>query len=416
MCPKETGLIQEQEDNFDFDKYGSDLSKMKSREEIEKPRKSSRNPTILFDFKNCKEMAVRLLPTGNPDGESAFAGMPYFRIFQHWNIGPGDSGRSLCPHGMSDKKEPCYICEYRKSLFETGDKIDEARAEKMAPKQNFLYQVIDREDSVWKEGDKGLQEAMERGFDLLGKPKVKILRIPWAAHSQILDYYASSDYGDLSHPINGLDILITKTGEGFSTRYSVKTRRHNSPIFAHDNGDPDFKMIKAAIEMLQNLEEHPFYKQPTYDETVAAQLGTEVAAKDSNARGALPVMRASEDTALLTAWKEMVLSNQEGGFPSKPMTAEEVASWGGWTVEEVNSNVPCYSKEPDHTDKTCHACPIKSPCAATFYQTNGGRYSIKAPVVKDVEKALPPRKPGAESTDEGKGTQSMEQFLRSRGA
>lgn len=396
---------------LDFDSYGTDLGKMASREEIEKPKRGSRNPAAWMKLEPDNDYDLRILP-GDPEAEGEWKGMPYIRTWQHFRVGPSENDRCLCPSRMSECVQRCYICEQIDELNMTGDKVDEQRAGKMKPGQSFIYQVIDRADPIWIAGDHGIEDKTE----MIGKPKIKFLRLPWSAHSQLLDYYADPEYGDLSHPISGLDVKVSRTGCDLNTRYGVKTKRKNSPMFETVAGDPDVDLITEAINSMHSLPTHPFFKIPTYDETVAAMMGTNPEEhKEIDNTGRVTAQLPTSRAASIEGWEELVTSERHGQAPPVAMTVSEVAKWGGWEVDEVKEATPCYGKEPDHTDKICLDCPIKAPCANIFHDKTG-KYSMKAP---DPEKPkLGGKKKNGDDGEESKesSTGGMKDFLKEAGA
>lgn len=410
---------------LDFSKYESNTEKLKEREEIEKPKRMT-TPTTFMKL-DPGEYVVRLLPSAAT--EEPFAGMPYMRLWQHWNVGPNND-RVLCPEKMAEdrhERDHCYICEQVSALYATGAKPDEKLANQIRAKQSFIYQVIDRDDPVWTAADEGVDERPE----LIGTPKIKLMRLPWSAHSQILDYYTDAEYGDLSHPLTGLDVIVKRSGTGIDTQYGIKTKRTSTPMFVDVAGDPDEKTMAAALENMQVLNEHPWFQPNTYDETLAIWSGLD--SKDipkdrSMTPGATtPTAKALPAPAAqlsdLAKWVRDVNTPQDGIAPPRGMTRQELAEWGGWDETDLAT---CYADEPDHKSQYCQECPLSKPCAVSYFKKTG-KYSINAPdpQVAATPTGKPPagkptapvgKPPAPVESAEGSSVAQLSSFLKSSGA
>jgi len=340
-----------------------DTRKFEERVMEDKPLRGSRTPAVWISFKSGDEFEVRILPPWTVEGDYAY--LPYMKIFQHWDVGP-DGKRVICPHMMSNRTDPCYVCEQIDGLFKTKDKNDAKRARKMRAGQSFIYQVIDRNDPVWLETDDAVRENPE----LVGRPKIKFMRLPYTGHSTILGFYNDADYGDLSHHLNGLDIKVKRTGTGLDTEYHIKTKRHNSPMFGSPE-EPDLEAMQMVLEDLYKLDEHPFFRVATYDETVALCVGED--ANQYDERHSLPPQPAQRgllpgNSDPLQAWiaegSEVWLDGKAG----VPRTKKEVADAYGVSVSKVSD---CYGEDANHQLQGCQICPIRIPCIPTFHSKHG---------------------------------------------
>lgn len=377
---------------LDFSKYEADTTKLATREDIEKPKRMT-TPTTWLKL-DPGEYVVRLLPSAAE--VEPFSGMPYLRLWQHWGVGPNEE-RVLCPEKMAEERgdrESCFVCEQVSALYATGAKPDEKLANKLRAKQSFVYQVIDRDDPVWTEADEGVDERPE----VIGTPKIKKMRLPWTGHSQVLDYYTDAEYGDLSHPISGLDVIVKRTGTGIDTSYGIKTKRKNSPLFQDSAGDPDETLITQALEGMDVLHDHPFFQPSTYDETLAIWSGIDdkkdAPAAGSVASGAAPVAGALPahtpgTMSALAKWVKAANTPEEAMAPPRAMTRNELAAWGGWSETDLAS---CYAEDPDHQSAYCLECPLAKPCASSYFK-QFGKYSVSAPDPAPV--SAPTGKPSA---------------------
>ena len=107
------------------------------------------------------------------------------------------------------------------------------------------------------------------------------------------------EFGDVTDPVDGLDVIITKSGTGFNTEYDVKTLRRNSPV--------GFNEWEESL-----LDLKPLQKCKTYQEIQAIMDGK----KDESDDGDENTHAASEAA---TAPK----SNPEPTPPTAPATSDD---------------------------------------------------------------------------------------------
>jgi len=346
----------------------------------EKPKKSQ-SPVAWITLKDGDEMLLRLLPPWTSEGYHAHK--PHLRTFQHWDVG-AKKERVICPQKVTDdmpiETVPCYICEQVEMLFKTGNPLDEQKARRMRAGQSFIYQCVDRDDPEWTEYDDQAKEKPE----LVGTPKIKFLRLPWQGHSQILDFFADPDYGEICHPLNGLDIKVSRSGSGLETEYNILPKRHNSPLLALPSGDPDIPAIKGVLGKMDQLDDHPFFRYKDYQQTRAIYLGKTEEAGESTGQvtggTSHPALPPHQQSVPYNEWVQKAQASE-----LEAMTHEQVATWGGWQVEQIPE---CYAKEVNHTDSGCAACPLHVPCAVTYHAEHGS-YSISADPVATGGKPLP---------------------------
>lgn len=406
-----------------------DPEKVKDRLIEDKPFRGNRTPAVWVTFKDSETEEVRILPAWTTEGPYAY--LPYIKIYQHWDVGPNQK-RVICPHMMSDKKDPCYVCEQIAALYKTGDKTDEARAKKMRAGQSFIYQVIDANDPFWVEKDQEVRDKPE----ILGRPKIKFMRLPYRAHSQLLGFYNDPDYHDLSHYLKGHYLRITRTGRGFDTEYDIKARPQKTPIFGEAE-DPDVESITMVLQDLSQLDQHPFFQVATYDETVAHFLGedppkrvssTSLPAGVSESKGSLPPaggIVADEDDGL-AAWIAQGRKTWLDGKSGVARSKQEVADAFGVPVNKISD---CYGEQADHEVVGCQNCPINTPCICT-YKTKYGRWSESQEEVTEEQGAgmigrpaaapssmsqMPDNSPAVSPHGGDDDMQAMEDFLKGHG-
>lgn len=197
---------------------------------------------------------VRILPPKND------ADMFFEEVFTHYGVGKtGDNkGQTvICPTTAGDHMN-CPICETVKQLRQlsqkAGDKYDKM-ARDMGRKKRVYFNAISRADDLtkyYKKDDGKMYYKDDKGEEKQGSP-VKVLGTGIGILKDVLNYIVDPDYGDITDPTQGLDLIITKTGSGMKTEYDVKTARKESAI-----GYEDWE------ECLNDLKQ--FSKFKTYDE------------------------------------------------------------------------------------------------------------------------------------------------------
>lgn len=152
-----------------------------------------------FQFKDGRNV-VRFLPGLN--GQKAF--VPFFKHFVKGAEG-GKMYGGPCPLKMA--KQPCVVCTVASKLSRGSD-ADRDLADELNPRSRIVANIIDRSAP-----DAGVQVA-EFGTSI---------------YNSIKDVKRSLG-DDPTHPIEGFDIIIEKTGSGMKTEYKVVPMRASSPI------------------------------------------------------------------------------------------------------------------------------------------------------------------------------------------
>lgn len=355
-----------------------------------------RVPVIWMRLKGGDRRAIRVLPPWTAEGINAYLPVLYFS--KHWKLGPDGNGFHNCPRKTSweHKKRirnmlperrkqlgleliledaPCYTCERVDEGLASDNKAEQERANHHKSNNNYLYQVIDAEDSVWtgKERDsKG--NPIDVPQRLIGMPKIQFLRLskrPSAQIATILD--SPGDFGMVTDPYEGQVLIIKRTGDNFdNTEYGVSATGKFGPLFKTATGEPDEEMIQAALDGMFDLDEHYFFRIPTYEETRAIYLGE---GKDTDST---PEQTSSPNPTEFS-YQDWVNYAQTG----RVLNRQQIADEHGWKLNEVPE---CYEEEPDHTDADCNRCQLRNHCAQTFCSKTG-KYSTKAPAGKAAGKS-----------------------------
>lgn len=139
--------------------------------------------------------------------------------------------------------EPCPFMEKYQELKSSSDSDDKELAKQLVPKRKFIIGGIVYAD------DKGKQ------IDYDGKDKA--IMIPRGAYQDIIELFLDEDdAGDMTDPINGYDIKITRTGSGkLDTTYSVRAC-NKSKLDPKYRGTIDLEgMVRSQIKSYDELED-----------------------------------------------------------------------------------------------------------------------------------------------------------------
>lgn len=150
-------------------------------------------------------MRVRVLPVGE---EKDFV----MEIMQMW-LGK-DVGSSITPETFG---EPCALMEAYRELKNSDDDADKEIAKKMMPKTRYVMPVLVYKDQKGKEVDE--------------EQSGKLMQITGGLFQEIIDLYLDEDeWGDMTDPLKGYDLKITREGKGMlDTTYTVSPCK-NTPL------------------------------------------------------------------------------------------------------------------------------------------------------------------------------------------
>lgn len=132
-----------------------------------------------------------------------------------------------CPR--VELKQPCLACQKCEELNKTGNPVDRERAFKMSAGLRVFANVIDR-----KHPDRGVKVL---GFGKMIWEQLKTIR---------KNARLGGDFTDPS--AGGFDIIITREGEGRSTKYQCAADRTSSPLAPTD------EEIEAILGMGHDLD------------------------------------------------------------------------------------------------------------------------------------------------------------------
>jgi hypothetical protein len=238
-----------------------DISKLAARlEELNKGGGNNSNSSYSYLNLSDGRNVLRILP---PKGENEFAE----EVFVHYGVGKSESNQKgsmvVCPTTKDDNAK-CPVCEAAKALRKLkkkdNDKYDkEARA--IGRKKRVYYNAIsentnfaDFERRVEEKDGKEVVTWWNTVEDKAGSP-VQVFASGIGIFKDIIGFIIDPEYGDITDPEDGLDLIITKSGTGFNTKYDTKTKRKNSAI--------EFEYWEECLNDLTPLSKHK-----TYDELV----------------------------------------------------------------------------------------------------------------------------------------------------
>lgn len=227
-------------------KGGLDIAKLAERlAQLNKGGGGGEGGMSFMDIKDGRNVA-RVLPPINSKAEFAL------EVWVHYGVGKSANSPKgtmlVCPR-TENENAYCPVCELSSQLKKMSSKKDDnndKEARQIYRKKRVYYNAIDRADDLSKyefqqeEGKPGKWMNTETG-----KPEspVKVLATGIEVYKSIIGFIIDPEYGDVTDPEEGLDIIITKTGTGqFGTKYEVKTARKNTPV-----GYPDWE--KAMVDL-----------------------------------------------------------------------------------------------------------------------------------------------------------------------
>lgn len=156
----------------------------------------------IISNKGFKKMRLRLLPMA--PGE-----LPGVECMQFYSKPLGKGTTSPATFGL-----PCPVNDVLSKIYSGTDKDAKDFAKEYCRRSTeYWVAVIDRDDP-------GEPAA----------PKVKVLQAKQTVYEQIVDYMIDEDVGvDITHPKEGCDIIVSKSGEGLDTKWKV-VKTEQGPI------------------------------------------------------------------------------------------------------------------------------------------------------------------------------------------
>ena len=158
------------------------------------------------DFWTAKEgkNTIRILPWKN---------VFFFKAILHYGFKRAGGGKRDMAYPcllMDEEAKSCPVCDYYEKLSKSSDEDKAKLAQRIRPVTKYYVNLFDRDR---------LQDGI-RMFGFSGK-MMKALR----------GYLEDEDYGDITDPEEGRDVILTREGTGFTTTsYEIRVRAKSSPV------------------------------------------------------------------------------------------------------------------------------------------------------------------------------------------
>ncbi len=137
----------------------------------------------------------------------------FFKAILHYGfkrVGGGKKDMAYPCLLMDEEAKSCPICDYYEKLSKSSDEDKAKLAQRIRPVTKYYVNLFDRDR---------LQDGI-RMFGFSGK-MMKALR----------GYLEDEDYGDITDPEEGRDVILTREGTGFTTTsYEIRVRAKSSPV------------------------------------------------------------------------------------------------------------------------------------------------------------------------------------------
>jgi len=195
---------------------------------------------------------------------------PFVELYFHYNLGQNKTYMSPMSFGRPDP-----VQEFADKLKSTGDKDEWIQGKRLEPKMRTFAPVIVRG-----------QESEGVKFWGFGK----------TVYQELLSVIADPDYGDITDPVNGRDIMIERqTPAEAGNQYgktTVRVKPNMTPI------TDSKEMLETMLNKQPNLTE--LYTEPSYDdlkEALATYLNPDNAANTDTATTSTGVAASTAPTS-----------------------------------------------------------------------------------------------------------------------
>ena len=202
------------------------------------------------------DQTVRILPTA--DGDS-------FREFQfHYNVGKNPG--ILCP--KRNYGEDCPICDFASKLWrqgtETNNETAKKEAKKLLARRRYYSPII------------------VRGEESSG---VRVWAYGKTAYETLLGYVLDPDYGDITDPETGTDIVLNYTVPGTTGAFpktALKPRRRPS-VLCDDMVDDCAKLLDSVPDVETLFERKTTEDiQSLLDEYLSSDSSSEASSRETH--------------------------------------------------------------------------------------------------------------------------------------
>ena len=158
-----------------------------------------------YNLKNGRTV-IRVLPSWSNEGL-------WFREIREYYFRMGEQHLFLT--SPLDFGQPDPLDEYNQAVFEIGTDDAKKEAKRFRFKFRYLLNGIVLSDSQGTTSQDG----------------IKVIKVPKTVKMQLVDFDTDTEYGDITNPEKGFNMIIDREGEGLDTKYSVKAQRERTNIF-----------------------------------------------------------------------------------------------------------------------------------------------------------------------------------------
>ncbi len=248
---------------------------------------------------------IRVLPPYSAEGL-------WFRKITEYYFRLGDGHLFLTSPRDFDLPDPLW--DWGESIYEKGNEEAIKEANNFRPKPRSLMNVLILSDP--KDG------CLEDG--------IKVLKAPTTVRRALVDFDCDREYGDITNPEAGFNMMIDREGEKLNTKYIVKAQRERSNIFQTlmDKG------IDPNGLTLPNLEEvhKGGLKSAAELEAVLEQLRGRVAPKAQAPKQSFAQAAAPAAVTVQPAASPVETAPQAEAQPSGPISSPVMVAPEGQTV------------------------------------------------------------------------------------
>lgn len=170
---------------------------------------------------------IRVLPYDSEDGNF------FFHSVLHHGFRDSEGNRRAYPClARLNKKDKCPVCQVIGYYDNASDTDITKIMQEIRPAHNYLMNVINRKDA---------------------NAKVQMYSATPTVARVLVNSFAEEDFGDITDPKQGRDVLITATGERLTRRYEVQISPRITPIG-----------LDAWETVLYDLAKEAYREIPTY--------------------------------------------------------------------------------------------------------------------------------------------------------
>lgn len=173
---------------------------------------------------------IRILPAWTTKG--VHAGKFFFRAFLHYGFRAEGRGRAYPCLQMFDEHAACPACEFIDVLKEEGSEESTNLSRRLRRQARYYVNLIDRRTPT----------------------EVKIYGMRRRQMQTLRGYLQDPDYGDVTDPKEGRDVIIDRTGAGLQTQYEIRIRPKTSEIDMEGWEEKLHKLHKEVIETITREE------------------------------------------------------------------------------------------------------------------------------------------------------------------